>query len=89
MDDDPVLRSLGAELERDDPGLAALLSGHPAHRHSSAWLLLMLPLLIPALLLPARVTLGLLALVLILGSPVLVAWLCTAAEGRTTPRTQP
>ena len=27
MDDDPVLRSLGAELERDDPELAALLTG--------------------------------------------------------------
>ena len=30
MDDDPVLRALGADLERDDPALAALLSG-PVH----------------------------------------------------------
>ena len=87
MDDDPVLRSLGADLERDDPALAALLSGHPTHRHSSAWLLLVLPLLIPALLLPGRVTLGLLALLLILSSPVLVAWLCAASEGGAAPRT--
>jgi hypothetical protein len=87
MDDDPVLRSLGADLERDDPALAALLTGHPTHRHSSAWLLLLLPLLIPALLLPGRVTLGLLALLLILASPVLVAWLCAATEGGAAPRT--
>jgi len=30
MDDDPVLRALGAALERDDPGLAALLRAGPA-----------------------------------------------------------
>jgi hypothetical protein len=81
MDDDPVLRSLGADLERDDPALARLLTGHRTHRHSAAWLLLLLLLLIPALLIPAlllpgRVTLGLLALLLILFSPVLVAWAC-------------
>jgi hypothetical protein len=86
MDDDPVLRSLGADLERDDPELAALLSGRaPApHRHSVAWLLLGLPLLLPALLLPARVTLGLLAMVLILSSPGLVCWLCAPTEGPAT-----
>ena len=56
MDDDPVLRSLGADLERDDPALAALLSGRPAHRHSHAWSLLLVALLIPALLLPVRTT---------------------------------
>jgi hypothetical protein len=87
MDDDPVLRAMGADLRRDDPALARLLTGHRAHRHSSAWLLLVLPLLIPALLLPARVTLGLLALLLILASPVLVAWLCAASEGGAAPRT--
>jgi hypothetical protein len=86
MDDDPVLRSLSAEFERDDPALAALLSGQPAHRFRTAWLLLLLPLLIPALLLPGRVTLGLLAMLLILASPLMVCWLCVATEGRATPR---
>jgi hypothetical protein len=87
MDDDPVLRSLSADLERDDPALARLLTGRRAHQHSTAWLLLVLPLLIPALLLPGRVTLGLLALLLILSSPLFVAWLCTATEGGAAPRT--
>jgi hypothetical protein len=85
-DMDPVLRSLGADLERDDPALAALLSGrrdHP-HRHSLAWLLLALPLLLPALLLPARVTLGLLAMLLILASPLMVCWLCAATDDPAT-----
>jgi hypothetical protein len=83
MDDDPVLRSLGADLERDDPALAALLCGGPAPRRSRAWplvVLVLIPaLLIPALLLPARVTLGLVAVLLILSSPVLVAWLCAGS----------
>ena len=86
MDDDPVLRSLGADLERDDPELAALLSDQRPSRHSAAWLLLLLPLLVPALLLPGRVTFGLLALLLILSSPLLVAWLCAVSEGRPAPR---
>jgi hypothetical protein len=91
MDDDPVLRSLGADLERDDPALAALLCGGPAPRHSHGRLLLVVPLLIPALLipallLPARVTLGLLAVLLIVASPVLVAWLCA---GTPTPPDAP
>jgi hypothetical protein len=81
MDDDPVLRSIGAELERDDPALAALLCGPTAHRHSHAWLLLVLPLLVPALLLPGRVTLALCAVLLIVSSPLLVAWLCLGSGG--------
>ena len=85
MDDDPVLRSLAADFERDDPALAALLSGQAPHHHSPAWLLLLLPLLVPALLLPGRVTFGLLALLLILSSPLLVAWLCVAGDDRATP----
>ena len=89
MDDDPVLRSLGADLERDDPALAALLSGgEPTRRrHSPAWLLLVLPLLVPALVLPLRVTLGFLAMALILASPALACWLITVTDGPTTPRT--
>jgi hypothetical protein len=77
-DMDPVLCALGDDLERDDPALAALLSGRTRarHRHSPAWFLLALPLLVAALLLPARVTLGLLATLLILASPLVVCWFC-------------
>ena len=90
MDDDPVLRSLGAELARDDPELAALLCGGPAPRPSHGWLLFVVPLLIPALLvpvllLPGRVTLGLLAVLLILSSPLLVAWLCAGPAHPDAP----
>ena len=87
MDDDPVLRSLAADFERDDPALAALLSGQAPHHHSPAWLLLALPLLVPSLLLPGRVTLGVLAMLAVLASPLMVCWLCAVAEGRATPGT--
>jgi hypothetical protein len=79
MDDDQVLRSLSADLERDDPALAALLSDR-RQPHSRLWVLLAVPLLLPALLLPAHVVLGLAAMLLILGSPAFVCWLCAAAE---------
>ena len=87
MDDDPVLRSLEADLERDDPTLAALLSGRsPAHRrHSRAWALLILPLVLAALVLPARMLFGVVATLLILGSPVFVCWLCASMEGPASP----
>jgi hypothetical protein len=86
MDDDQVLSSLGADLERDDPDLAALLSGRTPkpHRHSAAWMLLALPLLLPALLLPARVTLALVAVLLILSSPAIACWLCESADDTAT-----
>jgi hypothetical protein len=97
MDDDPVLRSLGADLERDDPELAALLSGTagtpqlpasqppPARDRTALWFLLVLPLLVlpvlsAALLLPARLTLGVTAMLLILGSPLAVCWMCAALD---------
>ena len=47
-------------------------------------MLLALPLLLPALILPLRVTLGLLAMALILASPGLVCWLCAVTEGPAT-----
>ncbi len=57
MDDDPVLRSLGAQLEHDDPRLAALLSGTgPVHRHTRAWWLL--PPLLVALVVAGTVRFG-------------------------------
>jgi CHASE2 domain-containing sensor protein len=86
---DPVLRSLAAELERDDPALAALLDGRPArahHRFTLAWLLLGPALLIPAFLLPARVVLGLAAMLLILASPGFVCWLCADTDHPATGR---
>ena len=87
MDDDPVLRSLSADLERDDPDLAAFLSGRTrSPHHSRAWVLLPLPLLVPALLLPAHVTLGLLAVLAILASPVLVCWLAATFDEPVTHR---
>jgi hypothetical protein len=86
MDDDPVLRSLGEDLERDDPALAALLSGRrtPRHRWSLAWLLLLLPLLVAALLMSVRVTLGVMTMLLVLASPAVVCWMCAAVDGPTS-----
>jgi hypothetical protein len=84
MDDDPVLRSLSDDLERSDPALAALLSGdavHPHRRHWPAWFLFTLPLLAAALLVPARVTLAVSAMLLILASPAAAYWLCASADG--------
>jgi hypothetical protein len=95
MDDDSVLQSLGADLARDDPRLAALLSGTPvrAHRLSGMWLalalpLLVLPMLTAALLLPARITLGVAAMVFILASPLAACWLCAVTDrsGPDAPR---
>jgi hypothetical protein len=76
MDDDPVLQELGAELERDDPALAALLSGRtpPRHRHVVAWAVLALLVVGGALVLAPTVTLGVLAMLLVLASPLLACW---------------
>jgi hypothetical protein len=91
MDDDPVLRSLGEEIARDDPRLAALLSGTDAPHHrwgirAAVVLLLLAPVLVTvAFLVPPTVALGATALLLALGSPLAVCWLCTVAD-RTAPR---
>jgi hypothetical protein len=90
MDDDPVLRSLGEDLARDDPRLAALLDGTATlHRHRGAWsaalLLLATVLLTVGLLVPPTVAVGVVAMVLVLSSPLAVCWLCEASE-RTAPR---
>lgn len=82
MDDDPVLRSLADDLERDDPRLAALLEGRkPARRHSLAWLLLAPVLLALALFLPLGTVLGMLGILAIVGSPLAVCWLISSTEG--------
>jgi Flp pilus assembly protein TadB len=90
MDDDPVLRSLGEDLARDDPRLAALLSGLDApHRHRRAWhrmLLLLAPVLVTvALLVPPTVAVGAIAMLLAVLSPLAVCWLCANGE-RPAPR---
>jgi hypothetical protein len=82
MDEDPVLRSLGEELARDDPRLAALLEdGLPARHRRTARLRLVLLLLSPvlvtvALLVPPTVALGVTAMLLAVASPLAVCWLC-------------
>jgi len=86
MDDDLVLRSLGEDLARDDPRLAALLEGPgTAHRRWGALRLLVLVLLTSALLtvallVPPTVALGATALALGVLSPLAVCWLCTAGD---------
>jgi hypothetical protein len=89
MDDDPVLRSLGEDLARDDPRLAALLDGTEIpHRHRARTvvvLLLVMPVLLTvALLVPPTVALGATAMLLGIASPLVVCWL--AASDRTVPR---
>jgi hypothetical protein len=90
MDDDPVLRSLGEDLARDDPRLAALLNGADvAHRHRGARFLILLllsPVLVTvALLVPPTVALGVVAMLLAVASPLAVCWLC-ATDDRRAPR---
>jgi len=99
MDDDPVLRSLGAELERDDPELAALLTGNaplvaPSRRARTTGrttlrliaAFVLLGVLAAGLLLPMRVVLGMIAMLVILASPLVVCWLLENTDGRATPR---
>jgi hypothetical protein len=82
MDDDPVLRSLAEELERDDPELAALLGEPPRpQRHTGAWLVLGVLLLGIILLLPAGMAFGILAMLAVVCSPLLVCWLIASDDG--------
>jgi hypothetical protein len=89
MDDDSALQALGAELERDDPALAAMLSGPvtPHHRHGAGWTLLALTVLTVGLIAAPAVTLGIAAMLVVLASPLLACWWCAfpgddAAPGR-------
>jgi Protein of unknown function (DUF3040) len=90
MDDDPVLQELSAELERDDPALAALLSGPVAagrHRgHGLAWTVLATTVVLFCALFAPAVTFGVVAMLLVLASPLLACWWCAGPGDGPTPR---
>jgi hypothetical protein len=87
MDDDPALRALGADLAREDPRLAALLTGAPRASHRQpAWLLLIVPVLAAAVLLPLQTVLGVTVILIVAASPLAVLWLCSAADEVRPPR---
>jgi len=88
MDDDPVLRDLEAELERDDPALAALLNGAvaPHHGHTVAWTILAMVVVGGGVLLAPAVTFGVLAMLLVLASPLLACWWCANPNDGPSPR---
>jgi hypothetical protein len=88
MDDDPVLQELGAELERDDPHLAAMLRGEvpPRRRHTVVWVLLALGIVTIGVLLAPAATFGVLAMLFVLASPLLACWWCTVPGDGPVPR---
>jgi hypothetical protein len=72
-DADPVLLALGADLEREDPRLAAMLRGERAPRsrvRRRAWMLLAIPLLGGLFLLPVTTAVGVVVVVLAVASPL-------------------
>ena len=82
MDDDPVLRALGEDLARDDPDLAARLTGGPATLgappgRGALWVLILgAVVLVAAPLLLGPAAFGLMALVMLIGCPfALCCWL--------------
>jgi hypothetical protein len=88
VDHDPVLRSLAADLEQNDPSLAAFLSsGAVARRHHrAAWVTAgLLPLFALAVTLPITVAIGVLAMLLVIASPLAVCWLCSVADDPPRP----
>ena len=88
VDDDPELRTLAAELAHDDPALAAFLTGgKPPHRHHPVvWLTVALAGAALLLLLPPTVMVGVLAMLLVVASPLAVCWLCSVADDVPRPR---
>ena len=86
MDDEQVLRTLGSDLERDDPRLAALLSGGPPHRFHPVWTLLGLAVTGTLLLLPVTAAVGVASILLITGSLLVVCWTCTTGDDGATPQ---
>ena len=88
MDDERVLQELGAELERDDPALGALLSGPgtPPRGHGLAWTLLAMSVAALGLVLAPAVTFGVLTMLLVLASPLLACWCCSVPGDDREPR---
>lgn len=86
--EDPVLRALRADLERDDPALAALLSGRepPRRHHTVAWASLAMTVVVLALLGFPAVTLGVLAMLVVLASPLVACWWCAFPTDGPAPR---
>jgi hypothetical protein len=85
MDDEQVLRALGSDLERDDPRLAALLSGGHPHRFHPVWTLMGLAVAGALLLLPVTVAVGVVSILLIAGSLVVVCWTCSTVDDGAAP----
>ena len=87
MDDDAVLSALGDELTREDPRLAAALTGplHAPGPHLLRWTAATLAVLALVLLVPPMTALGIAALVLVVGSPVLAWYCCVFPDDRPAP----
>jgi len=87
-DEDLALRSLGADLERDDPRLAALLSGERPPRSPTRWLWWLLAVLAVGLLLllPLTTAVGAVIMLLVLASPVAVCLMGPRLDGGRAPR---
>lgn len=87
MDDEPVLRDLAADLERDDPALAAALSGplRAPHPHRLRWFLVVLTALPAVLLLPPSLVFGVCAVLLIAASPIVACWWCVFPDDGPAP----
>jgi hypothetical protein len=88
MDDDPVLRELAADLEREDPRLADLLAGAVDEpQRLPRWLLLLSlgPPLLMGLFVLNEVAFGTATILLVITSPLIVCWLLTPPTGRPTP----
>jgi hypothetical protein len=88
MDENRALRELAAELERDDPGLAARLTDAADTGSGSApwWVLLLAgaPLLMSLFLL-SEAAFGAAVLVLALAAPLIVGWLVGPPGGSAPP----